>query len=328
MNYELLYSKVLKGKDFPIRPAGKNPKGSMEFISSPHKRREALKKIFCIDSANVNFDIAYDQVTNGKGYERKRIMTIHSSALLGLLMFFNVTPNNPVCINNINYTKAYFEIESRVFDSNSSIDVLLVSEDESTLLFLELKFTEFLSPTFGYWLSEKYKPLYSELLPQLADANIRVGQIKPRPHKRDNKIIYVNEFQITECNGNKQYFAGIKQMISHIIGLVKNPVSANKEVYDKYIKDKSPRIILGTMLYDPSKLDEELKGLFDRYDQCYKNVFSPKNNILENVSKFEDSNANYKIEILHFPLTYQTLLNENPRYKETLPIEVKRFYQL
>lgn len=320
MNYNIVYTKLMNlPNDIQLRqagkdPTGKDPNGSKEYISNPYRRDKTLREIFEVPESDMElFLSAFDYVGNGKGKEAGRITTVHSSSLLGLLTFFRV-PNKPIFIRGIDgvtFDKAYFEVESTVFkinglDSNSSVDVLLVSDDENTLLFLELKFTEFLSPSNHYWLEPKYLEIYNSLSSILEEADIFVGPIEKRKHtprNKDKEPTFTKEFKISSLSNNKHYFGGIKQMISHTIGLMKSPLSGNRELQEKYIVGKNPRIILGTMLFNPSEFDETVKNAYEDYSKLYERVFSHSSLIKEQLMKLNGIERD--IEILDKPLTYQ-----------------------
>ena len=60
---------------------------SYSFVSSKGKERGTLSQLF---DTNISQD-HWDEAVNGKGHEIKRIMTMHSSALLSLLFFHAVS---------------------------------------------------------------------------------------------------------------------------------------------------------------------------------------------------------------------------------------------
>ena len=201
-------------------------------------------------------------------------------------------------------------MESRVLDSNASIDVMLVSEDEKTLLFLELKFTEFLSPRSHLWLSKKYFDLYHLLTDELSKSGIVVEVKRVHKSRKDGTTYDTNDFMISDVDRRKLYFCGIKQMVSHLFGLIQCPASGTKEVYEAYVARKQPRIILATMLYEPDIT--ELRNLFDCYRALYCSVFSKENDIPGKIKSFINADRKYNVEILDTPLTYQKdVKNEN-----------------
>lgn len=324
MDYELIYNRIL---DIPpgvtLRPTGKKPHGSMAFVCKPFCRRETLKHIFGIDDNDTRFDEAFRQATAGKGMELRRIMTLHSSSLLGLLVFHSVE-SHPVIVAGVRYVRAFFEVESRVFDSNSSVDVMLVSEDENTLLFLELKFTEFLSPYAYYRIAGKYYNLYSSMGDILSESNIRVGDIEKRKKRNGESAV---EFKISGFDDVPQYFCGVKQLISHAIGLMQAPLSGSKALYDRYIRNRNPKIILGTMLYDSSAFHPALKSYCRSYRTLYIPLFSNSSRIKECIRTSLNLCDSLDIDILDRPLTYQADISGADGCAPFLP-KVKSFYRL
>ena len=216
MNYTKIYTDVLNISGYQTRPAGKKKEGSKELRSfTSISKTQLLKNLFQISDCD-RFDRAFYQVTKGKGRELRRITRLHSSSLLGLLIFYNVSKEYPVIIKGVKFTEVFFEVESRVFESNSSMDVVLVSEDKRTLLFLELKFTEFLNPTSCYWIKEGYFELYSGITSLLDNSGIIISDVVKREHKHRNQPpTYTREFKMCSksLDNKRQYFGGIKQMI-------------------------------------------------------------------------------------------------------------------
>lgn len=217
MDYNSIYTQILDiPQEIKIMPAGKNPNSSKKYVSKPLRRNECLKRIFGIDANDALFDHAFQQVTSGKGQELKRITTLQSSSLLGLLVFYRVT-KYPVIINNIKYTQAFFEVESNVLGSNSSIDVMLVSEDSRILLFLELKFTEFLSLGDYYW--------------------IDTGN--PRFTAQYNSYLSIYARTMNQCEKLKECIKNdLRITIDYNIEVLKEPLSYQKDI--KGIDGNSP----------------------------------------------------------------------------------------
>ena len=333
MNYKPLFETVLS--DAPqfsnsSEPIGKN--GARAFVCEPQNKGIKLWEIFGNKlEMPKSFRIAYDHVTNGLGYERRRINQLNSSSLLALLCFWNVSKENPITIklNNdkVKFTKVYFEVESRVFDHNSSIDILLISEDNQNWLFLESKFTELLNPTNRYWLSEKYYCVYKDISEIIG---FTVSDVATRQHKESGNTVDRKEFEIS--NGCKRYYGGIKQMISHIIGLLQGPVDTSAPHLGAYDKELLPNVILGAILYDFSYYDvSEYKSLYDNYVKLYEKAFS-KDNSLSLISKIsENCRVNVRLSpsqltVLSSPLTYQEVFRKCN--SGVLLENVSKFYSL
>ena len=121
-----------------------------------------LKRIFGLsESARGLFEAA----TSGDGNEKPRILTRHSSSLLAFLCFNDVA-NNPIKIKGTVYNEVMFEVKNNVINNSpgkSNIDVLLMGENRKKLLFLESKFTEYLSGGKVTLSPHRYKEFYSKL---------------------------------------------------------------------------------------------------------------------------------------------------------------------
>lgn len=315
MDYKLLFEETLSNDhQFADRhKIGNN--GAMAFSCAPLKRKEKLWQIFGKNGEIPEaFDVAFKNATNGPGYEIKRITQLNSSSLLALLCFWNVSKEHPITINSVEYTEVYFEVENMVFDHDSSVDILLVSEKESTWLYLESKFTEPLSPTNRLWLSAKYHDIYKNIGEKL---KLNVSDIQERYHKGKGNV---NEFEITQ--NKKQYYGGIKQMISHLIGVFKGASDkANAEYKEIYKKGLPKSIILGSILYDFSKSGvETFTKPYSDYVSLYEDCFSSQNGkiIISEINDCLGGTNVYKessISIMPQVLTYQDVfVKQNSKF--------------
>lgn len=275
----------------------------MAFSCAPLRKKELLWQIFGEDGEIPEaFDVAFKNVASG--FERRRITQLNSSALLALLCFWNVSNEHPITINGVEYTQVYFEVENMVFDHDSSVDILLVSEKQSTWLYLESKFTEPLNPTNRLWLSDKYYDIYKAI-----GENLKLNMSDCQTNKHEG------EFEITQ--NKKRYYGGIKQMISHLIGVLKGAGSnANAEYKAVYNKGLPKSIILGTILYDFSKFDvDEFRKPYSDYVSFYENSFSPENgkSIISKINNCFGGTNVYKqsaISIMPQVLTYQDVFGK------------------
>lgn len=319
MNYKKFYSSNILHlpKGVQTIKSGKSEEGSRSFASAPNRKMDTLYNIFCDKADNKElFYSSFNAATGGKGLEIKRITTLHSSSLLGLLLFWEVSEEHPISISRTKYTKVFFEMESRVLGSNSSIDVLLVSEDKSTLLYLELKFTEILSPSKHYWVDEKYYRLYEELeqLGILNRIGLNFGSVEERKHKKDGEPAESTyEFKIELPNNERQYLGGIKQMISHSIGMAQGLA----ENYENELKDyiggaEINDRILGTVIFDfGNKLDTFYS---DNYKACYHKAFGD-DTIIKTISSNQEFDIKHpEFKVLDEPLTYQQIVKDNPQF--------------
>ena len=260
------------------------------------------------------FEKKYIEATSGDGSEgiggqRAKILELHSSALLQLLFFYNVNIQ-PIKINinnkEVTFDEAYFEYKNTcvAFKRPSNIDVVLLSKTDKAILFLESKFTEYLIVSHrSAPISKKYKTnYYSKNIYDKFETS------------KDKSFCVNNSLDGCFCleSSEKRYLNGIKQLISHYVGICNfikgNSIEKNigKEKVYEFYKDEKPTIYFGTVLYKFNS--SELNSFFDSYKECYKEL----------IDVFKDS-CN-EIVFLNDILTYQDL------NKEHLKKEIREFY--
>ena len=134
--------------------------------------------------------------------------SIYSSSMLAYNFFYWVSPESPLILNGTTYDKVYFEVKFPVLAKNSNgsrnnrpsnMDVLLVSDDCQTIFCIESKYTEHTHHQAAIFKGAYFKPSC-----YYKDNPYRTSFIKWALRYNEKK------------NG---YFAGIKQNISHIIGI-------------------------------------------------------------------------------------------------------------
>lgn len=272
------------------------------------------------DLFEKNFDLA----THGEGNEINRITTLHSSSLCALLCFYNIEEKNlEMMLNGKKFTAkhVYFEWENKVFNRNSSVDVVLFGEceNEKAVLFLESKYSEYTNPGVTHP-SEQYLTEYSKFYNKEVFKEIGLSfdeKIKDVTSE-DNKGNKVIKRAFSIGYRNKMYAEGIKQMASHYIGINKliNEDStiqkeSQKQLWDEY---KNGRIFLGEILFKFS--NPKISHYFDNYSDLYK----------KSCNKFallEKKQSNKSIEVLDNVLSYQEVFK---RYD--LDENVRKFYRL
>ncbi|MBD5362430.1 MAG: hypothetical protein HDR81_06435 [Bacteroides sp.] len=275
--------------------------------------------LFAIEEKDRDkFIKAFEIVVNGQGHEQTKINSVRSSALLCLLTFFplylNEDTNTFIEIAEEQYYKCFFEVRNKVITHNrpSCIDVVLVSTDRKTLLFLESKLSEYADDTscrksYG----KSYIPLYENL--KFISSHIKMGDSK-------DKLILKSP-----DNSEKIYIDGIKQSISHMIGLVRGPHKINQQEYiDLY--EKAETLIYGTILFDPKEFNVNTAE-YDEYTELFKEtIISHGKEIQEEIDKWDDGKHNQgkKIQVLQEVQTYNDIFS-----KSNLPSDkVKDFYKL
>ena len=290
-----------------------------------YKEREGvvlkkIKEVFGIDSNT--FDTKFRQAISGDGQEVKRISTLHSSSLAALLLLYSVSENELECtLDGENYTfnDCFFEVKTNVKDSHfSNMDVVLVGKDSKgidVIFFLESKFSEYLNTGMCNNISiDAYKKSYDEL--GLIGDNAIQGLLIQEGKGTDNLTC----LQIMST-GEPQYCSGIKQMISHYIG-VTNFINKGIDALDpKQIQDfetianlrddAKTKIILAEVLFAFDDKVDKGKTRFSRYSSIYRDL----------ALKLKKKSS--RLHILPEVLTYQELLKDFE-----IDSKVKDFYQL
>lgn len=256
---------------------------------------ETVENIFAIDNKEL-FRLKLEQAISGSGKEDEKITNLRSSSLCSLLFFYNVTKKNPLILNlngeTCTFECSIFEFKNKVIRNPSNMDVVLFGYKNSDkkrkiICFLESKFGEYYfdvdtSLGIAYTYYEKYGELYNQrVLKALGYDSTFEAKIK-----NDSKV-----FEVTSSN-TPSYIGGIKQMISHYIGVINfangeyyksnnsrlNMISEflNNQNFEKVLLDKLKEdadIYLGEIVFDTgiSKL-EIRKGLsyIDDYKEKYK----------------------------------------------------------
>jgi hypothetical protein len=255
----------------------------------------------------------FETVTNGEGNEKDKIRALHSSALASFLLFSKIRDDNKLTIDGITYNKVYFEVESEVIDHPSSIDVLLCSE-KNDLLYLECKFSEY------YLYTGKHKGIAAayrtnEISKRIYDNLNESADFAIEPDKDASK-----SFTLKGKNKRKHYYCeGIKQMISHLVG-VHNGFTDDVEENLHKAYDAAESIKIGTVLFNFD--DPNIQPYFNNYSDLYKQLASVAIGLQTKNGK--------SIEVIKNVLTYQDILHDsdNKGYLTELSERIKRFYHL
>ena len=281
-----------------------------------------LARVFGI--SNPNSDL-FHMAIDGDGRERRRICTLHSSSLLAFLFFSGISKENILKINGIEYDKCFFEIQNKVFpdakstDKPSNVDVVLYSTKSNSLLFIESKFTEYLShgKTFA---SDKYYDTIKSII-NICNLNLHIEQgakVKSFTDTRTGSKICLKGAK------NNEYLEGFKQAVSHIIGIVTGePNDHNPKEY-RDILGKKPIMAFSSIIFDVKNINNAEK---DKYDKFYNSTIGRLNN--QGIFKSIFSNPQFKyheVEVFENLLTYQGLIKDNPQYQ--LPSAFMGYYRI
>lgn len=246
---------------------------------------DGLADLFGISERTL-FREKFRQSCSGNGDELSKITTMHSSSLCALLFFYNVTDGHPLELKidgkNCVFNYSGFEYKNKVIGRGgaSNVDVVLLGNEKGgngntpVVLFLESKFSEVYveirnisSKISKKYIMNKYgDEIYNSLKARL---NYRLEE-----YDKDNFVIE----STYPC-----YLEGIKQMISHYIGVRnlcdKRVCDARQEVYDA-IKGGA-KVYLGSILYDKGFAG----NAFYEYQKIYRELAGILNEVTPNKSK-------------------------------------------
>lgn len=277
---------------------------------------EVLKKVFCLGDA---FQHKYEQAVSGNGQEEQKINRLHSSALLSLLAFYSVSKENPITFElngkEVVFTNVEFEHKNGVgkdekgMGHNSNMDIMLYDGDTldsiKNVLFLESKFSEYLTLGQKKDISNTvYGDIYRMLFNQPS-----VDKLVCERQDSGYFLLKTNE------KGN-HYCEGIKQMISHYMGVL-NFVQAQKCL----------NVYLGCILFDfkDDTIDTKVEGAGISHLEDYRRVYSYLCKKLAELSG--DFAKPENLHILNECLTYQDVF-QMEQNRNILDKNVKTFYSL
>lgn len=278
------------------------------------------------------FHQAFRVCTEGQGNELKSINNVISSALLPLLTFFRLFGENSgfslklklVDSEPIEFDRCFFEVRNEVIRIPSCVDIALYSSKDKVLLFLESKLSEYTKLSKDLKIKKGYAKLYSD---DNFKEILKSGKIE------------VDEFKLKPMNGKETYFEGIKQSISHLIGIVQGPSLKRSGVYypEEYFKayqecyDSAKSIYYSTIIFNPQKIgvseeDADYQN-YVRYVKLYSDIIGKHGeeivDCIRNWSKLKDDKGK-NIIVLSKPLDYHDVFANN---STLLLDEIKKFYK-
>lgn len=227
-------------------------------------------------------------------FERDRIRILHSSSLAPLLCFYNITPSNPLKIQiegrEVVFNKSSYEEKNPIPHSSqpSNIDIVLRGHDcdnTPVILYLESKFSEYFKPGNEEKLSIRvYGDIYKSIKSRLESMGIEYIEYS------DNYARLKNIEPDAE-----HYLGGVKQMVSHFLGLksVVSQLNSKKEV-----------VYLAEILFrfDIDDIDPGHKK-FNDYANQYRMLAAELNKqtddqfkLLDEVLTYQDFLSSYKLD--------------------------------
>ena len=285
-----------------------------------------LKRIFGIrESARGLFEAA----TGGNGNEKQKILTLHSSSLLAFLCFNDIA-NHPITIDGIVYDdgtvyndgtvydEVMFEVKNNVINNSpgkSNIDVLLMGENRKKLLFLESKFTEYLSGGKVTLSPHRYKEFYS-MLTEKNNFRFSAGYL-PVNSKTDKS--QKTQYALYKGKKTSEYLEGIKQAFSHLLGIATGPAkkqTKGNEDYTRSLLENADEIKFASIVFNCDN------DKFKKYDDLYKSVFENSDVIKETIKEVLPK-SEIKLTIVPHLLQYQEVFQANFLHEK-----VREFYRV
>ena len=302
--------------------SGNNSTWSKSFIAEEGKELEALSKIFDL-TVTTKMRELFKAATSGDGDERSKIVTLHSSSLLAFLSFFDVS-NHPITIDKRQYNEVMFEVKNDVIDASlgkpSNIDVLLMGENRKKLLFLESKFTEYLSGGKVFLSPDRYKYFYELLSEKLELPFIAsFDKVKHKPNKSHSEPFETEEYCLKTKERTSEYLGGIKQAFSHLLGIATGPAkkqTKGNEDYTSSLLENADEIKFASIVFNCDN------DKFDDYKILYESVFE-NSNVIKDTIKDVLKKRELKLTIVPHLLQYQEVFQANFLHEK-----VREFYRV
>ena len=301
-----------------------NSTWSKSFKSEEGNELETLSKIFDLTITPEMREL-FKSATGGDGDEKSKILTLHSSSLLAFLCFYDLS-NHPITIDETEYNEVMFEVKNDVINASlgkpSNIDVLLMGENRKKLLFLESKFTEYLSGGKVFLSPDRYKEFYDLLLDKLdLPFKASFNKVNHKPDKSHSEPFVTEEYCLINKNNvrTSEYIGGIKQAFSHLLGIATGP--ANKQLpenesYKMSLLENAEEIRFATIVFNCDN------DKFKKYDDLYKSVFE-NSDVIKGTIKDVLKKRELKLTIVPHLLQYQEVFQAN-----FLHDKVREFYRV
>lgn len=300
------------GGDKPVGielTASSDSSGATYKISGdPGDNGETIQKAFEISNPEM-YAKQYNKAISGNGDEAKKILSLHSSSRCALLCFYNVEAK-PIKLNikgeDIEFNYSTFEFKNPVIRYPSNMDVVLLSTDRKTVLFLESKFSEYYISAGDHsaFISKSYldknKPSGS-VYSRIDEIDLSRVSCVQDYKDGDGKVKKRDGFKLVTKDGSINYLDGIKQMISHYVGVIRRlegkslkadlESEINAEIYKEVVSALNAadsKVYLGEILFDrfflpkdsqeedPAKLLKAYSGLYEKLAEILNNEISKR----------------------------------------------------
>lgn len=299
-----------------------NSTWSKSFKSEEGKELETLSKIFDLTITPEMREL-FKSATGGDGDEKSKILTLHSSSLLAFLCFYDLS-NHPITIDETEYNEVMFEVKNDVIDASlgkpSNIDVLLMGENRKRLMFLESKFTEYLSGGKAFLSPDRYKDFYELLSEKLELPFIAsFDKVKHKPNKSHSEPFETEEYCLKTKERTSEYLGGIKQAFSHLLGIATGPAkkqTKGNEDYTRSLLENADEIKFASIVFNCDN------DKFEKYDDLYKSVFE-NSDVIKDTIKDVLKKRELKLTIVPHLLQYQEVFQANFLHEK-----VREFYRV
>ena len=217
------------------------------------------------------------ELKQGRRGEKPKAAALHSSSMLAYNFFHWISKETPLLYEGVVYDKVVFEEKLRVLrvrNNNANMDIVLISKDKNTVLFLESKFTEHLEMLFS---STYHNP----------KNYFSLGK---------NWSSVINSFNLTS-----HYYAGVKQIMCHLIGI--NNLACNQDSLNRFNKNSwlnkvykvsltgHENYIFKSIVFQPK--DPELSRLTESYIKLVRHEIPNFTFLNENIKVMPDPIITY-----------------------------------
>lgn len=302
---------------------------SKSFSANDGEELETLSNVFGFPITH-KVKALFESATSGDGDESRKILTLHSSSLLAFVCFHQIS-SVPIIIDGIVYDEVMFEVKNDVIGATlgkpSNVDVLLLGENRKKLLFIESKFTEYLSGGRAYLSEERYKAFYDILL-RNNPFHFNASKLPVR-HKQDKEHAepyFTDEYCLNTGEQTKGYFGGIKQAFSHLLGIGTGPAidqAKGNELYNHELLDLADEIKFASIVFNCDNKK------YTSYNKLYTSIFTNESVIKKSVNEvlrkngINHENIIGKLKIFPNLLSYQKIFEDYPLHQN-----IRVFYSL
>ena len=283
-----------------------NTRYNPKFIHQPNECfKYTIEKMFGLKNIKCKL---YDSVINGEGNEKDKINSIYSSSLQSLVVFHSVDKNHPIKITidnkELTFTNVYFEQKNKVIGYPSSVDVVLTNKD--SVLFIESKLFEIirnstdskeLPKVVGVSYLSKRESSYFNVFGFDKDELKSTGIHSDKYPIEDKTLNKDDSESITQIEGNTfVYPEGIKQVLSHIIGITNFAKGNYHDGCIRELKEKKFKKFYFIELYN--KLpgfdlegEDKIEEILNQFERHVKKVFEvvkDKVNVVCDIKTYQD----------------------------------------